>query len=143
MQTSVTNPETMAYPALSALGVSAAELTAIAAQGFLNSERRGDQTNTKLRFRINGKQRVKYIRPQTLTTVKAELEQLQASKHLRAALRAQTKEARRYLKEAQLVLDAMLANEGLHFHGRQLRVVRQLRPPQAAECHTRELIAEH
>jgi hypothetical protein len=133
MQINTTNPATAAYPALSALGVSAAELTAIAEQGFLNGERRGHKVYLKLRFRTNGKQRVKYIRPQALTTIRTELEQLQASTRLRAALRAQMKEARRYLNEARVVLAGALMNEGLHFHGRQLRVVRKSNPKLSAE----------
>src|SRR3954454_17983403 len=110
-----------AYPALRKLGLSARALEVVAQRGYLCKEHRGDRCYSKLRFRIEGKQRVKYVGIQNLDAVAAELDSLRAGHKLHVAMRAKSLTIRRLVNEARTVLDAALRADGLYFHGTKLR----------------------
>jgi hypothetical protein len=117
------------YPALSGLGLRVDAPSALAQQGFLSVDRRGDKQYAKLRFRLHGKQRVKYVRPEHRAEVSAELERLQAGPRLRSALRAESRKVRSIVKESEATLQAALEKSGFHFHGRKLRLTRRSKLP--------------
>ena len=109
---------------LARIGLTAAEITAIKRQGFVSAESRGPKcTVYKLRFRVAGRQRVKYVGtdPLVADAVREELQRLQKSKHTQRNLQALIGQANRLLRESksELLTDAKQA--GYHFHGQSLR----------------------
>jgi hypothetical protein len=110
------------FPASAKLGLNEDELNEIAFQGFVCQEKRRDRVYHKLRFRIGGKQRVRYIGDaEAARKVGEELSVLQ--EHLRhfrhvAALRRVVREQLQASKQA---LEPYLKARGLYYHGQSIR----------------------
>ena len=66
-----------AFPLLNRLAMSDEELRAVSRQGFLRSETRGKKTIFRLRYRLHGRQHVRYVSPGDAAALEAELGLLQ------------------------------------------------------------------
>ena len=111
-------------PILAQVGLTPAESTALKSQGFVSAETRGQRcTVYKLRFRIDGRQRVLYLgtNPLVADAVRAALRSLQKARRTRRNLRALIDQANRLLRESKSQLLADAKQEGYRFHGRALR----------------------
>ncbi len=110
--------------ALQARGFNAEELAALSQNGTIHQEQRGRDTLIfKLRYRLAGRQRVKYLGtdPHLVAHIQAELDDLQAVHHRNRQLQQLGAEARALLRETKQRLLAPLAQAGLKFHGRAIR----------------------
>ena len=113
-------------PALADLGLDDEDLDALARQGFVAVERRREQTYFKLRYRCDGRQRVRYVGGRDRAqAVQAALEALQSDVRLRRRLVALCQVATRSLRDAKDTLEPLLEARGLHFHGRAIRKRRE------------------
>jgi len=111
-------------PAIASLGMSAEEIAALRHRGFVCRERRsGGLAYGKLRYRVRGKQRVKYLGKNEafLRQVEEELLQLQAHNRLDRTLRHLTNEANRVLHSLKARVEPVLDERGYVFHGRAVR----------------------
>jgi hypothetical protein len=109
---------------LQALNLDAEELAALSHNGTIHQEQRGRNTIIfKLRYRLAGRQRVKYLgTDQNLVAqIQTELNDLQAVHQRNHELRRLGKQARALLRETKQRLLAPLAQAGLKFHGRAIR----------------------
>ena len=99
------------------------EFSAIRRQGFVAREARGNSVIFKLRFRLCGKQRVKYLGryEELAVAVQRELNELQKGRVRMRRLGELVRLARRRLKDSKRQLEPMLAEAGWKFHGRSLR----------------------
>ncbi len=99
------------------------ELAALCRQGFVSEERRGKRLYYKLRFRCNGKQRVRYLGRDAARAaeVREELWKLQEPRRTELELARLDRTARRMLREAKATLAPLLAEEGFTFHGNAVR----------------------
>ncbi|HEX4412035.1 MAG TPA: hypothetical protein VH107_00305 [Lacipirellulaceae bacterium] len=113
------------YPALRSLRLGRADLDTLAQQGFITGECRGAMHYLKLRFRREGRQHVRHVRPEIYAAVVEELERLQARTRRHLALRSESREIRAAIKASEAVLRAALETSGLYFHGRTLRAKRK------------------
>jgi hypothetical protein len=110
--------------ALAGLGLADADLQALARQGFVAAEfRRLRPPYFKLRWRRDGRQRVRYLGqdPARAEQVRAALERLQRPRRngrLAARLLA---EARKRLLDARRLLEPRADADGLRYHGYALR----------------------
>jgi hypothetical protein len=115
------------FPALTKLRLHDADFAALARQGFVAVERRGEQTYFKLRFRRDGRQRVRYIGgPDQARAVEAELAVLQTDLRMRRRLAILCQLASQSMRNAKQNLEPLLEARGLHFHGRAIRQRRGL-----------------
>jgi hypothetical protein len=113
---------------LAKLRLSPAEIAAIARQGFVSAEQRGPRTIVfKLRFRYDGKQRVRYLgTDQTIAAhITAVLDRHQRQRQLDADLRALANRAGQTLRQSKLALVEQVEGAGLRFHGQSVRRRRQ------------------
>jgi hypothetical protein len=128
-QTSSTVNSESNFPNLLSLGLDEEDLLALASQGFLNIERRGQNVYYKLRFRRNGQQRVHYVgSEQKAVAVRQELELLQNAVKRRAKIRKLQQLALRTSRQARQQLAPVLEKHNIFFHGiqpRKRRVVKQ------------------
>lgn len=117
------NQSFAAYSALATLRLSATDLSALAVQGFVGTERRGNRTYFKLRFRRQRRQAVRYLGldARFAAQVGAELLALQAHRRRRHELAALTKQARQQLRDAKRQLEPLLVARGFRFHGLAVR----------------------
>src|SRR3954469_8917363 len=74
-----------AFPLLNRLELSDEEFRALARQGSIRSEKRGSKTIVRLRYRLDGRQHVRYVSPHDPVALEAELATLQ--RRVRAARR--------------------------------------------------------
>jgi hypothetical protein len=112
------------YPALTALGLDREQLVALARQGNLHAERSGaGRCYWKLRFRVAGRQCVRYIgnHPGFVDQVRGELMRLQAPAKSRHHLRRLVRTANECLRKTQEQLKPFLPLAGRCFHGREIR----------------------
>ena len=65
------------FPLLKRFALNDEELRALSRQGFVHSERRGTKTIFRLRFRVDGRQRVRYVARHDAAAIEAELALLQ------------------------------------------------------------------
>jgi hypothetical protein len=109
--------------ALAALKLSDRELAALRRQGTVSAERRGNTTIYKLRFRMNGRQQMRYlgIHERLANSVEAELDVLQREVRLQRRRAALGRAASNQLKSAKLTLQPLLESRGFHFHGLAVR----------------------
>ena len=134
---SVTLVETGAasLTALERLGLTPEELIAVKQQGFVSPERRGRSVIYKLRFRLDRRQRVRYLgtNPIAADAVRDELEQLRRVNRLDRTLRKLNVETNRLLRDTKRRLEPVVARAGLKFHGHALRKPhrRSLQPSQS------------
>jgi 7-keto-8-aminopelargonate synthetase-like enzyme len=106
------------------LHLAASELEALSRQGFVAPEqRRSGAIVFKLRFRVAGRQMVRYVGtdPARAAAVRAALEVLQQRRRLMRRLAARTAALRALLRSIKSRLAGELAATGLQFHGRRLR----------------------
>ena len=113
------------YPQLARLQLSPEVLATVAQQGTVQRETRGPGGSSyfKLRYRLDGKQRVKYLGAdlQLATEVAQELESLQRAVRQRRELRSNLKQARRVARQVRRSAAGLLENLGYRFHGGALR----------------------
>jgi len=111
-------------PRLIALGLSDKDLRALKQQGFISVEYRGHRGPFfKLRYRVEGRQFVKYLgsNPQEADHIRNELAALQADHHLMQELQRLTVEASGVLRSAKRGLKSQLLHAGYAFHGFTIR----------------------
>ena len=110
--------------ALQTIGFQAEEIAALKRKGTITQERRGRDTIIfKLRYRMEGRQRVKYLGSdrRVVEQIRAELHDLQAAHRRHRRLRRLETQARTLLQDTKLRLEAPLKQAGLKFHGRAIR----------------------
>jgi len=106
------------------LGLTAEEIAILRQQGFVSREERGAGTVVfKLRFRLHGRQRVKYLGTDAdrCNAIAVQLKQLQRARHIDAKLRKLNRAAAKLLRESKRRLEPLVAQCGRHFHGRTIR----------------------
>jgi hypothetical protein len=117
---------------LAELGLSAADQAALSRQGFISREVRGRRSAVyKLRFRVGGRQRVRYLGTDAggIRRVQEALHELQEDRRLELALGRLHHEVAQRLCDSKRRLAAPLVAAGFGFHGRAARRPRQrLRP---------------
>ena len=128
--TTLSTPREILRPAdgkpyrLLALGLSSEHVRALAQQGFVCSEYRGKRGPFfKLRFRLQGRQVVKYLGMdvEEAERVRRELAELQRARRGGVELRRATLEARKILRSSKRMVWADAKRAGFEFHGRSLR----------------------
>ena len=110
------------------LALGAAELAELKTQGFVSCERRSAQSLVyKLRFRMDGRQRTRYLGADVAraTQVSQYLAQLQALRRANDRLRAVNRLAATQLRAGKQQLEPLVRQAGLRFHG---RIIRRPRP---------------
>ena len=129
-----TETDAASLTALKRLGLTPEELNAVKQQGFVSQERRGRSVIYKLRFRLDRRQRVRYLgtNPTAADAVRQELEQLRLVNRVGRELRMWNLEAGRLLRNTKRRLEPVVARAGLKFHGHALRKPhrRSLQPSQ-------------
>ena len=109
---------------LAALGLTSGELLAIAQQGFVSTEHRSRRgPYYKLRFRMRGRQVVRYLgrNPAVAEQVRQEVSALQAGRRRAKELKRATREAWSTLRRVKRDLQVPMAAAGYAFHGLNLR----------------------
>lgn len=104
------------------------ELHQLSRQGSIAYERRGRSSSVaKLRFRMNGVQRVKVLGSdeQFIARVRAELEALQIDRDQCRELKRMCQQARDVIRRHKATLALLLEQQGLRFHGHSLRAKRK------------------
>jgi hypothetical protein len=122
------------YPALHGLGLDEHDLAALRHQGFVSREQRTpDQAPIhKLRYRIGGRQRTRYLGSdlELVTKIKKELTELQGAVNRSRKLQKLLRQARRGLRLAKFKVLPLLIAEGRYYHGFAIRCRRQVDAPQ-------------
>jgi hypothetical protein len=113
-----------AFPLLNRLALSDQELGALTRQGFIRSEKRGSKTIFRLRYRIDGRQHVRYVSPRDAAALEAELGLLQRQVRARRCLASLAARARQMLRRRKSTLAPLIEAHGYHFHGQQIRRAR-------------------
>jgi hypothetical protein len=109
---------------LDELGLSASDQAALARQGFISREIRGSRSAIyKLRFRVDGRQRVRYLGTDAsgIRRVQEALHELQEDRRLERALSRRHRDVAQLLRENKRRLAAPVAVAGFRFHGRAIR----------------------
>ena len=129
LSTTLTETGAGSPTALERLRLTAEELGAVKQQGFVSQERRGGSVIYKLRFRLDRRQRVRYLGTDQVTAdrVAQELDHLRLPNQLDRKLRDLNWEANRLLRESKRRLEPVVAQAGLKFHGFALRKPRKER----------------
>ena len=112
------------------LGLRCAELAALKENGHVSQELRGRNCLIfKIRFRISGRQTVRYLgaNPQLAEAVRTELERLRRPIVNRANLRSLTREGKRGLRRSKLTVFPTVEVLEHRFHGFALRRRRRAR----------------
>ena len=101
----------------------ASEVEALTRQGFVSAERRGSQTYFKLRYRVSGKQRVRYLGSDARVAdeVAAELRRLQQGRRTMLELNRAARHVRSGLRDCKRKWQPVFVQLGFRFHGRTLR----------------------
>jgi hypothetical protein len=113
---------------LASLGLSDADLAAVARQGSVNDERRSEHSVVyKLRYRREGRQRVLYLGSNAEAAERARqaISELQAERRIELAVGRLHREAAQLLREGKQRLAGPLAAAGFRFHGRAIRRLRR------------------
>lgn len=84
----------------------------------------------KLRFRLKGRQKVKYLGcdAKRAAEIQVELDELQQSRNYDRRLRALARSASEQLREAKQRLEPLLEGTGWKLHGRAVRRTRRKKP---------------
>jgi hypothetical protein len=109
------------FPLLYGLGLSNDELDTLTRQGSVSCETRGSKTIYRLRFRVHGRQCVRYVSPSDAAPLKAELAMLQRRKRAHQRLVRFATLARQLLRQRKAALTPWLEARGYKFHGIQIR----------------------
>jgi hypothetical protein len=110
-----------AFPLLHRLALSDEELRGLTRQGVIRSERRGSKTIFRLRYRVLGRQRARYVSRRDAAALEAELGTLQRQVRARRRLTRLAVLARQALRIRRSTLLPLLESRGFHFHGHQIR----------------------
>lgn len=106
------------------LGLESADLSALRRQGFVVAEPRGPGPPLyKLRFRVNGQQRVKSLGrdPLRAAAIRSALADWQTPHHKKRKSRQLPQRVLQALRSAKQQLEPVLATVGLRFHGFSFR----------------------
>jgi hypothetical protein len=115
------------FPALKRLRLDADEIAALSQQGSVATERRGQREISKLRFRRDGKQHVRYIGgADQAAIVQIEIAALQSGRRLGRELLRMSRTAKLALQASRAQLEPLLREEGLYFHGYTIRKRRRV-----------------
>jgi hypothetical protein len=109
---------------LASLGLCAADVAAVARQGFINRELRSEHSVVyKLRYRRDGRQRVRYLGANAEAAERARqaIAELQAERRIELAIGRLHREAAQLLREGKQRLAGPLAAAGFGFHGLTIR----------------------
>src|SRR6185436_9432342 len=115
------------FPLLKELSLSEEEVDALRRQGFIRSEQRGNKTIYRLRYRVHGRQRVRYISPGVVAALEVELAVLQKRVRARRRLARVAVLARAALDARRATLAPHVEARGYYFHGYQTRRRRSVR----------------
>jgi hypothetical protein len=110
-----------AFPVLNRLAPSKEELGALTQQGFVSCENRGGKSVFRLRYRVHGRQRVRYVSPRDAGALEAELELLQRRIRSHRRLTGLAALAHMALRQRRSMLAPLVEVRGYHFHGHQIR----------------------
>lgn len=90
----------------------------------------------KLRFRVEGRQRVVYLGtdPARVQRIKCELEELQHRVRTARELRKLSRQAKDAMRASRRQLAPLLEQAGFHFHGIEIRETRRPRTSGASEA---------
>jgi len=123
-QNQVACPAQAAGEVLAEIGIGLAEFAALRRQGFVSAERRGPRLVIyKLRYRVKGRQRVRYIGSDAIWArqVQEALSRWQEERRLTLDVARLCKDAARQLAKSKRRLEPLLTGRGFHFHGRAIR----------------------
>ncbi len=110
------------FPVLASLGMDSELIAAIADQGFVSKDYRGDRTYHKLRYRRDGRQQVQYIGDAARArAVEAELKVLQHDLRLRRHISELARSVTSALRTAREQLEPLVESHGYYYHGHALR----------------------
>ena len=111
---------------IEALGFSDAEITALKRQGSVIRESRGASVVFRLRFRMSGRLRTKYIGTEEAHAIRIEqlLTQLQQRRWITKQLREVEDASKVFRRESKKRLEPFLKSAGLKFHGNTIRRAR-------------------
>jgi hypothetical protein len=109
------------FPLLKRLELTDEELDALTRQGFVRSEMRGNKVICRLRYRVHGRQHVRYVSPRDAVALASELASLQRRVRTRRRLADLRAIAREALRHRRTVLAPLFEARGYHFHGYQVR----------------------
>jgi hypothetical protein len=109
------------FPILSRMRLNPDEWQALSRQGFVHSEQRGAKTVCRLRFRAQGRQRVRYVRRDDFASLEEELAELQKHVRARRHLNLLTPLARAALRASRAARAPILEASGHRFHGYTIR----------------------
>ena len=106
-----------------ALGLGTEETAALKLQGFVVGEPRGDRIIYKLRFRFQGRQRVRYLGTDSKKAARVEqfVESLQRGRCIKKQLRDLDREVTERFNAMKRRLGPFLNQAGLTFHGLAIR----------------------
>lgn len=113
-----------ALAALLTLGLHPEELAALGRQGFVARQQRSPGPPLhKLRFRLEGRQRVKSLGRDALLAARIQtaLDGLQRGRRLQLVQRQLRRQAARALRSCKTQLEPVLVAAGLRFHGLAIR----------------------
>lgn len=115
---------------LAALGFKTEEIAALRQQGFVSSEMRSGRMIYKLRFRLGGRQRVRYLgtNQEAADDVERLIQALQSSRRIKKQLRELDLEVTEKLKTLKQRLGPFLDRAGMKFHGLAIRSPRARSP---------------
>jgi hypothetical protein len=117
------------FPAVRALGLTDAELAMLASQGFVSTERRPGKLVYKLRFRIGGRQCVRFLGHDETQAraIREELRVLQRDlRHRRETVKLR-RAVNKLLRDSKRQLQPLLEQNGYYFHGRAIRLRRSVK----------------
>ena len=114
---------------LEKLRLSPEEMQALRRQGFVATETRANVVFFKLRFRLNGRQRTRYLGtdPTRGQAIATELLKVQRQKRIHRQIARLDVAAGRTIREWKTRLVPLLEKEGLYFHGLAVRGKRRSR----------------
>ena len=107
---------------LAELGLGSAEAAALTRPGLASSEIRGrGEMAFKLRFRLDGRQRVKYLDEDRARRLEQTLNEVQRARRKALALGCLNREAPTLFREGKRRIEPWLGAGGYRFHGQAIR----------------------
>ena len=106
-----------------ALGLTSEETAALKHQGFITGEPRGGRIIYKLRFRMNGRQRVRYLGNDSRRAgcIEQFVKSLQRGRRIKKELQDLDRKVAKNLSTMKQRLQPFLDQAGLKFHGLAIR----------------------
>ena len=118
------------FPVLRQLQLPEQALAALRTQGFVSAELHGQKWIYKLRFRLEGRQHVRFLGDdeQRVRAVQEELGVLQRERRNKRRFADLRRRTRRILSESKSALKGLLEQHGFHYHGQAIRKRRRPKP---------------